>query len=111
MGSAISIAVVSTLLAGVLLVVAWQIKSRYVSADANEWLLLIKDGKLRKGAVGITVFRGIGESVVKFPSLLNKVTFSAQQVSKEMQGVELSGFIIWVCDISLMHTCGDWYFH
>lgn len=73
-----------------------QIKSRYVSASANEWLLLIKDGKLRKKGVGITVFRGIGESVVKFPSLLNKVFFSAQQVSKEMQGVELSGFAIWV---------------
>ena len=45
---------------------------------------------------GITVFRGIGETVVRFPSLLNKVFFSAQQVSREMSGVELSGFVIWV---------------
>jgi len=59
-------------------------------------LLVIKDGELRKCGVGISVFRNIGESVVTFPSSLNKVQFSAQQVSNEMQGVEVSGFVIWV---------------
>jgi len=76
--------------------VGLEVKNRFIQADPNEWLLLIKDGELIKKGVGITVFRGIGESVVRFPSLLNKVHFSAQQVSKEMQGVELKGFAIWV---------------
>ena len=75
---------------------AWNIYHRFEAAEPNEWLLVIRDGELRKCGVGISVFRGINEVVVKFPSLLNKVTFSAQQVSKEMQGVELSGFVIWV---------------
>ena len=51
---------------------------------------------MRKCGVGISVFRGIGESVVTFPSSLNKVQFSAQQVTQEMQGVEVQGFVIWV---------------
>merc|ERR1712154_256392 len=72
------------------------IKNRFQSAQPNEWLLVIRDGELRKCGIGITVFRGFNETVVKFPSLLNKVSFSAKQVSKEMQGVELNGFIIWV---------------
>ena len=40
-------------LVAILPVIAWQIKDRYISADANEWLLLIKDGELRKAAVGM----------------------------------------------------------
>lgn len=76
--------------------VGMEMKNRFIAAEPNEWLLLIKDGELVKKGVGITVFRGIGETVVRFPSLLNKVFFSAQQVSKEMSGVELSGFVIWV---------------
>ena len=56
----------------------YQIKNRYISADTNEWLLLIKDDELRKGAVGITVFRGIGESMMKFRSLLKKETLRSR---------------------------------
>jgi hypothetical protein len=76
--------------------VALNIYNRFETALPNEWLLVIQDGELIKCGVGISVFRGFNQVIVKFPSLLNKVQFSAQQVSKEMQGVELSGFIIWV---------------
>lgn len=36
-----------------------------------------------------------GDQHVTFPSLLNKVNFSAQQVTLEMQGVEVTGMIVW----------------
>eukprot|EP00483_Globobulimina_turgida_P011488 UN11510 len=87
---------ITTVLVILLTILAFHLKTRFVSAQPNEWLLVIKDGELGKCGIGISVFRGWNETVVTFPSLLNKVTFVAQQVSKEMQGVELSGFIIWV---------------
>ena len=36
-----------------------------------------------------------GDQHVKFPSLLNKVNFKAQQVTLEMQGVSVEGMIVW----------------
>eukprot|EP00485_Elphidium_margaritaceum_P023492 CAMPEP_0202712718 /NCGR_PEP_ID=MMETSP1385-20130828/44470_1 /ASSEMBLY_ACC=CAM_ASM_000861 /TAXON_ID=933848 /ORGANISM="Elphidium margaritaceum" /LENGTH=408 /DNA_ID=CAMNT_0049372829 /DNA_START=34 /DNA_END=1260 /DNA_ORIENTATION=+ len=71
------------------------IYSRFITAQPNEWLLVIKDGELKQAGIGISTFRGVNDVVVRFPSLLNKVTFTAQQVSKEMQGVEVNGFLIW----------------
>ena len=88
--------IIAAFIVGVLTIIAWSLRNRFDSALPNEWLLVIKDGQMIKCGVGISVFRGFNETVVKFPSLLNKVSFSAEQVSKEMQGVELSGFMIWV---------------
>ena len=45
--------------------------------------------------IGISSFTRWGDIVVKFPSLIHKVKFSAQQVTKEMQGIEVSGMIVW----------------
>ena len=36
-----------------------------------------------------------GDRHVTFPSFLRKVSFKAEQVSKEMQGVEITGTIVW----------------
>jgi len=66
-----------------------------VSAHPNEWLLVISDGKLKSAGVGTTEFLGLFDKPVKFPASIRKVTFSAQQVSKEMQGIEVSGFLVW----------------
>jgi flotillin len=33
--------------------------------------------------------------VARFPSKVNKVTFSTEQVTKEMQGVKVSGMLVW----------------
>eukprot|EP00484_Ammonia_sp_Unknown_P017091 CAMPEP_0197027210 /NCGR_PEP_ID=MMETSP1384-20130603/7163_1 /TAXON_ID=29189 /ORGANISM="Ammonia sp." /LENGTH=364 /DNA_ID=CAMNT_0042456021 /DNA_START=26 /DNA_END=1120 /DNA_ORIENTATION=- len=96
MSVAVALYVIGAVLVIVLLAVGFNVFRRFEAAEPNEWLLLIKDGELKSCGIGTQVFRGFNETVVKFPSLLNKVSFSAQQVSKEMQGVELSGFIIWV---------------
>lgn len=73
-----------------------EIRNRVIQGNANEWILIIKNGKLIKAGIGLRIFRKLGQVVVRFPSLLNKVTFSAQQVTQEFSGVEVSGFIIWV---------------
>lgn len=68
---------------------------RGISDKQKERLLVISDGKLKRADVGITVFRNPMDQVVRLPASIHKVTISAQQVSKEMQGVEVSGFIVW----------------
>lgn len=38
------------------------------------------------------------EQVIKFPTLLREVSFSAEQITNEMQGVVVSGSLIWSPD-------------
>lgn len=78
-----------------LMFVSFCIKRRYVVAQPNEWMIVLKGGKLIKCGVGISVFQGWDEKIVKFPSKIHKVPFTAQQVTTEMQGIEVSGIIIW----------------
>ncbi|MCY3412321.1 MAG: SPFH domain-containing protein [Candidatus Heimdallarchaeota archaeon] len=73
----------------------WEVKKRMIQGRPNEWVLVIKDGKMKKSGIGLRTFRKLGETVVKFPSLLNKVTFKADNVTKELSGVQISGFLIW----------------
>lgn len=67
----------------------------YVVAQPNQWMLVLNNGKLVKCGVGISCFQGLNDKIVKFPSKIHKVPFSAQQVTTEMQGIEVSGTIIW----------------
>jgi len=58
-------------------------------------MLVIRNGNLHKCGIGIHSFIHFGDQIVKFPSKINKVKFAAQQVTKEMQGLEVSGMILW----------------
>lgn len=40
-------------------------------------------------------FRWFFQTMLKYPSKINKVSFSAMQVTREMQGVEICGFAIY----------------
>lgn len=66
-----------------------------VSANPNEWLLVISGGELKSAGVGTTAVLGPFDKAVVFPAAIRKVEFTAQQVSKEMQGIEVSGFLVW----------------
>eukprot|EP00808_Paulinella_micropora_P003017 g23388.t1 len=68
---------------------------RLKTARPNEWMLVIRDGKMLRAGVGIQHFASLDDEVVKFPSSIQKVTFTAQQVTQEMQGVQISGFCMW----------------
>jgi flotillin len=68
---------------------------RYVIAKPNEWMLIIRSGEVLNYGIGISGWVGIDDKVVRFPSSIHKVAFSAQQVTTEMQGIEVSGVIIW----------------
>ena len=68
---------------------------RYEMAKADQWQLLIRNGTLIDAKVGGTHFRGMFDTIVRFPSSIMKVKFRVEQVSREMQGVVVSGFALW----------------
>ena len=68
---------------------------KFNSAEPNEWMIVMRNGKVIECGVGISYYTSLKDVVVKFPSKINKVRFSAQQVTQEMQGIEVSGIIIW----------------
>jgi flotillin len=68
---------------------------RFHTSEPNEWMLIVRDGRVIESGVGISGFAKYSDTVVKFPSKINKVKFTAQQVTKEIQGIEISGVIIW----------------
>ena len=79
-----------------MLVVAGFIFSQVrVVAQPNEWMIVLREGKMIKCGVGISCLKMMNDKVVKFPSKVHKVNFTAQQVTREMQGIEVSGMIIW----------------
>jgi uncharacterized membrane protein YqiK len=85
------------LLAGaVVLSSVWSyIMSLRVSGKANEWVLILNNGKMKQCGIGLTCFKGPFDQVARFPSKVNKVEFSTEQVTKEMQGVKVTGMLVW----------------
>ena len=51
---------------------------------------------MNSAGIGKRAFRGWNTQVVTFPSTIQKVQFQAQQVTREIQGIEVSGFVVWV---------------
>ena len=65
-------------------------------AKPNEWMLVIKNGEMKKAGIGLRYWSNpFTETVARFPSRLETIHFNAEQVTKEMQGVEISGFAVW----------------
>ena len=67
----------------------------YVTGNANEWVLILNNGKMKAAGVGLSVFKGPFDQVAKFPAQVNKVTFRTEQVTKEMQGIQVEGMLVW----------------
>lgn len=72
-----------------------QILTLWVESKPNEWLLIIRNGEVIKSSVGLCTWKMPGDQAITFPSQLNKLHFSAEQVSQEMQGVEVKGMLVW----------------
>ena len=70
-------------------------KQYYIESNANEWLIIIRNGEMVKKGIGLCTWKLPTDQHVKFPSLIHQVNFQAQQVTTEMQGVEVAGVLIW----------------
>jgi len=66
-----------------------------VVGKPNEWVVVIKDGKQVRAGVGLNLTKGPFDQVAIFPSKVNKVNFQTQQITSEMQGLEVSAMIVW----------------
>lgn len=69
--------------------------SRFEESQPNEWMLVIEDGEQKRASVGLQHFRTMMQTVVRFPSTMQNVSFQAEQVTKEVQGVRVKGFATW----------------
>jgi hypothetical protein len=49
------------------------LKNRWIESSPNEWLLVIRDGKLIQSGVGLKTFIGLTDSYVKFASKVERV--------------------------------------
>jgi len=43
----------------------------WVEAQANEWMLIIRNGELKQKGIGLCAWTFPGDQTVKFPSLIN----------------------------------------
>jgi hypothetical protein len=71
------------------------IKTLQVIGKADEWVLIIANGVCKRAEVGLSCFKGPYDQVVKFPSTSQMVTFESEQVTSEMNGVNIKGMVIW----------------
>ncbi len=71
------------------------LKSLFVTGKANEWVLIMNNGKLKATGIGLATFKGPYDQVAKFPARIFKASFSTEQVTLEMQGVKVSGILVW----------------
>ena len=55
----------------------------------------MRDGKMKQAGVGLATLKGPFDQVAKFPSRIYKAEFTTEQVTTEMQGVRVSGMLIW----------------
>ncbi|HEY8210158.1 MAG TPA: SPFH domain-containing protein [Myxococcaceae bacterium] len=67
----------------------------YCAAQPDEWLLCIRNGRLLRAGVGISLWRRPGDVVVRFTSTVQRVSFSVNALSRERLQVLLEGFILW----------------
>ncbi len=66
-----------------------------VVAQPDEWLLLVRDGHLAAGGVGIRAWRRPGDVVARFSSTLQRVAFEVEAQTREHLSVKLEGFALW----------------
>ena len=74
---------------------AFMLKGRFVKSMPNEWMIIMRDGKLVKLGIGISSYVGWYDTVVRFPSQINKVSFTMKQLTSENQFLEISGVLLW----------------
>lgn len=70
-------------------------KTLWVEGKPNEWVLIMRNGEMVRAAIGLRCFRGPFDQVARFPARIYKVSFDAEQVTSEMQGVRVSGMLVW----------------
>jgi len=71
------------------------VMTQQVIGKSNEWVVIIRNGKQVTAGVGLSTFKRPFDNVATFPSSVKEVQFSAEQVTTEMQGINVSATLAW----------------
>jgi regulator of protease activity HflC (stomatin/prohibitin superfamily) len=66
-----------------------------VSARPHEFLIVVRDGRVRKSGQGLSVFKWPSDSVALVSTSIRKLSFKADQVTVEKAGVEVTGLAVY----------------
>lgn len=66
-----------------------------VTAQANEFLIQMRDGKVVRAGQGLSCFKWPSDSVAIVPTSIAKLGFAADQVTVERVGVEVRGLAVY----------------
>lgn len=72
--------------------------SLYTHAKPNEWLVVMNNGKMVSAGIGGRKWKGPFDTCAVFPSRMVKIECKTQQVTREMQGLEVSTMVEWTID-------------
>ena len=75
--------------------IAAYMSTLWVAGKADEWVLVMRNGKMQKAQVGLKCFKMPFDQVAHFPARTQKVAFKSEQVTKEMQGIAIEGMLVW----------------
>ena len=64
-------------------------------ARPDEWLLQIRDGRMIRAGVGISIWRRPGDVLVRYSSAIQRATFSAIAPSRDQVPFAVEGFALW----------------
>lgn len=97
--------VVTVLLASsalLLVAIAAAVRWSWLVAGPDQWLLGVRDGRLVRAGIGIGIWRRPGDTIVRFTSAVQRVTFKATAPSREQVPFVVEGFALWT-----VHGEGD----
>lgn len=66
-----------------------------VTAEPHEYLIQIKNGRVKSHGQGISVFKWPSDSIAILPTSIAKLSFNADQVTREKVGVEVRGLAVY----------------
>lgn len=66
-----------------------------VRIDPSNYVFRLRKGVIYKKGIGMIFFTIPSEQYIVIPTSVSKIPFVADQITKENQGVEVSGFAIW----------------
>merc|ERR1712046_69959 len=67
----------------------------WVEGKVDEWVVIMRGGDMVKAGIGLKTFKGPFDQVARFPAKINRVNFQTENVTKEMQGIQVSGILVW----------------
>lgn len=79
---------------GTVLGVHWFFQ-RFERATPNQWLILLRKGQPIREGIGIVCWRRPQDSVARFTSTMQRVTFDTQVHTQDKQIVHVEGFMLW----------------